>query len=299
MVRATERRPVVVTVVGARPQFVKAAPLSRALRRRVREVLVHTGQHYDHEMSQAFFDQLGLPAPDRHLGIGSGSHGRMTGRMLEALEAVMLEGRPDMVVVYGDTNSTLAGALAAAKLHIPVAHVEAGLRSFNRRMPEELNRIATDHLSEILFAPTRTAIENLTAEGLQSRALLTGDVMYDAVSYYAKVASTRSRIIRDLELATGEYGIATIHRAENTTPDELGTLLRAINDAASRFGRIIFPMHPRTSSVLQSDLRNWRPAANLVVTGPLSYLDMLALIQGASWVLTDSGGLQKEAFFLS
>jgi len=154
-------------------------------------------------------------------------------------------------------------------------------------------------LSDILFAPTRTAIENLTTEGLQSRALLTGDVMYDAVLYHAKAASARSRIIRDLELATGEYGIATIHRAENTTPDELGTLLQAINDAASRFGRIIFPMHPRTSSVLQSDLRNWRPAANLVVTGPLSYLDMLALIQGASWVLTDSGGLQKEAFFLN
>jgi UDP-GlcNAc3NAcA epimerase len=218
--------------------------------------------------------------------------------MLDAVEGYLLESRPDAVVVYGDTNSTLAGALAAAKLRIPVAHVEAGLRSFNRRMPEELNRIATDHLSDILFAPTRTAMDNLAAEGLHGRALLTGDVMYDAVLYYAKIARTRSRIIADLKLAAGEYGIATIHRAENTTPEDLRILLQAINDAASRFGRIIFPMHPRTSSVLKSDLFDWRPAANLEVTGPLGYLDMLALIQGASWVLTDSGGLQKEAFFL-
>jgi UDP-GlcNAc3NAcA epimerase len=291
-----------VSIVGARPQFVKLSPVSRAMKRarlKIDDRIVHTGQHYDDAMSKIFFEELGIPQPAVNLGVGSGPQGRQTARMLEAIEAYLSELRPDAVIVYGDTNSTLAGALAAAKLHIPVAHVEAGLRSFNRRMPEELNRIATDHLSDILFAPTRTAIENLTKEGLQSRALLTGDVMYDAVLYYAKAASARSRIIRDLELATGEYGIATIHRAENTTPDELGTLLQAIDDAASRFGRIIFPMHPRTSSVLQSDLRNWRPAANLVVTGPLSYLDMLALIQGASWVLTDSGGLQKEAFFLN
>ncbi len=291
-----------VSIVGARPQFVKLSPVSRAMKRarlRIDDRIVHTGQHYDDAMSKIFFEELEIPQPTVNLGVGSGPQGRQTARMLEAIEVYLSEVRPDAVIVYGDTNSTLAGALAAAKLHVPVAHVEAGLRSFNRRMPEELNRIATDHLSDILFAPTRTAIENLTTEGLQSRALLTGDVMYDAVLYYAKAASARSRIIRDLELATGEYGIATIHRAENTTPDELGTLLQAINDAASRFGRIIFPMHPRTSSVLQSDLRNWRPAANLVVTGPLSYLDMLALIQGASWVLTDSGGLQKEAFFLN
>jgi UDP-N-acetylglucosamine 2-epimerase len=268
-------------------------------RLKIDDRIVHTGQHYDDAMSKIFFEELDIPQPAVNLGVGSGPQGRQTARMLEAIEAYLSEFRPDAVIVYGDTNSTLAGALAAAKLHIPVAHVEAGLRSFNRRMPEELNRIATDHLSEILFAPTRTAIENLTAEGLQSRALLTGDVMYDAVLYYAKVAGTRSRIIDDLKLAAGEYGIATVHRAENTTPDELGTLLQAINDAAARFGRIIFPMHPRTASVLQSDLPAWRPAANLVVTGPLSYLDMLALIQGASWVLTDSGGLQKEAFFLN
>lgn len=291
-----------VSIVGARPQFVKLSPVSRAMKRarlKIDDRIVHTGQHYDDAMSKIFFEELDIPQPAVNLGVGSGPQGRQTARMLEAIEAYLSELRPDAVIVYGDTNSTLAGALAAAKLHIPVAHVEAGLRSFNRRMPEELNRIATDHLSEILFAPTRTAIENLATEGLQSRALLTGDVMYDAVLYYAKVAGTRSRIISDLKLATGEYGIATIHRAENTTPDELGTLLHAINDAAARFGRIIFPMHPRTASVLQSDLHDWRPGANLVVTGPLSYLDMLALIQGASWVLTDSGGLQKEAFFLN
>jgi UDP-N-acetylglucosamine 2-epimerase len=267
-------------------------------RLQIDDLIVHTGQHYDDAMSKVFFEELDIPHPAVNLGVGSGPQGRQTARMLDAVEGYLLESRPDAVIVYGDTNSTLAGALAAAKLHIPVAHVEAGLRSFNRRMPEELNRIATDHLADILFAPTRTAMDNLAAEGLQSRALLTGDVMYDAVLYYAKIARTRSRIIADLKLAAGEYGIATIHRAENTTPADLRVLLQAINDAASRFGRIIFPMHPRTSAVLKSDLFDWRPAANLEVTGPLGYLDMLALIQGASWVLTDSGGLQKEAFFL-
>jgi UDP-N-acetylglucosamine 2-epimerase len=261
--------------------------------------IVHTGQHYDDTMSKVFFDELDIPQPTVNLGVGSGPQGRQTARMLEAIETHLTAICPDAVIVYGDTNSTLAGALAAAKLHIPVAHVEAGLRSFNRRMPEELNRIATDHLSEILFAPTRTAIENLTAEGLQSRALLTGDVMYDAVLHYAKVAGARSRIIGDLKLAAGEYGIATIHRAENTTPAELGVLLNAINDAAANFGRLVFPMHPRTSSILQTDLADWRPAPNLLVTAPFGYLDMLALIQSASWILTDSGGLQKEAFFLN
>ena len=290
-----------VSIVGARPQFVKLAPVSRAMKRgrlEIEDRIVHTGQHYDDAMSKSFFDELDIPQPAVNFGVGSGPQGRQTARMLEAIESHLSENRPDAVIVYGDTNSTLAGALAAAKLHIPVAHVEAGLRSFNRRMPEELNRIATDHLSDMLFAPTGTAIDNLTTEGLQARALLTGDVMYDAVLFHAEAAIGRSKIIRDLNLAAGEYGIATVHRAENTTPDELLSLLNAINDAATRFGRIIFTMHPRTSAVLQADLK-WRPAANLVVTGPLSYLDMLALIQHASWVLTDSGGLQKEAFFLN
>jgi UDP-GlcNAc3NAcA epimerase len=291
-----------VSIVGARPQFVKLSPVSRAMKRarlKIDDLIVHTGQHYDDAMSKIFFEELDIPRPIVNFGVGSGPQGRQTARMLEAIEGYLSEIRPDAVIVYGDTNSTLAGALAAAKLHIPVAHVEAGLRSFNRRMPEELNRIATDHLSEILFAPTRTAIENLETEGLQTRALLTGDVMYDAVLFYAQVARARSTIIRDLKLAAGSYGIATIHRAENTGPEVLITLLQAINEAASQFGRIIFPMHPRTSSILQNELPDWRPAANLAVTGPLGYFDMLALIQGASWVLTDSGGLQKEAFFLN
>jgi UDP-GlcNAc3NAcA epimerase len=290
-----------VSIVGARPQFVKLSPVSRAMKQarlKIDDRIVHTGQHYDDAMSKVFFEELDIPQPSVNFGVGSGPQGRQTARMLEAIEEYLLELRPDAVVVYGDTNSTLAGALAASKLHIPVAHVEAGLRSFNRRMPEELNRIATDHLSELLFAPTATAVDNLAHEGLQARSLLTGDVMYDAVLFYAKMAGERSRVLSDLKLAAGNYGIATIHRAENTTPDELGTLLAAINEAASRFGRIVFPMHPRTSAILKSGRLDWRPAANLLVTGPLSYLDMLALIQQARWVLTDSGGLQKEAFFL-
>ncbi len=266
---------------------------------KIEDRIVHTGQHYDDTMSKVFFDELSIPQPAVNLGIGSGPQGRQTARMLEAIESYLEQARPDAVIVYGDTNSTLAGALAAAKMHIPVAHVEAGLRSFNRKMPEELNRIATDHLSQVLFAPTKTALENLATEGLQSRALLTGDVMYDAVLFYAEVARTRSKVSRELGLAKGQYGIATIHRAENTTPAELNTLLLAINEAASRFGPIIFPMHPRTSSILRSGRPGWVPASNLVVTDPLSYLDMLALIQGAKWVITDSGGLQKEAFFLN
>jgi UDP-N-acetylglucosamine 2-epimerase len=291
-----------VSIVGARPQFVKLAPVSRAMRRaavKIDDRILHTGQHYDEAMSKVFFEELDIPQPAVNLGVGSGPQGRQTARMLEGIEAYLLENAPDAVIVYGDTNSTLAGALAAAKLHIPVAHVEAGLRSFNRRMPEELNRIATDHLSEILFAPTQTAIDNLTAEGLQARALLTGDVMYDAVLFYANLASGRSSIVRTLGLAPGEYGIATIHRAENTTPAELQRLLQSLNEAASRFGRIVFPMHPRTSAILESGGLDWRPGPSLMLTDPLSYLDMLALVQGANWVLTDSGGLQKEAFFLN
>ncbi len=291
-----------VSIVGARPQFVKLAPVSRAMERarlQIDDLIVHTGQHYDDAMSKVFFEELDLPHPAVNLGVGSGPQGRQTARMLDAVEGYLLESRPDAVIVYGDTNSTLAGALAAAKLHIPVAHVEAGLRSFNRRMPEELNRISTDHLSDILFAPTRTAVDNLTTEGLEGRTLLTGDVMYDAVLFYAEVADARSKIIDDLRLAPGAYGILTVHRAENTTAEELAILLEAINDAASRFGRIIFPMHPRTSAILKTELRNWCPNANLVVTRPLGYLDMLALIQGARWVVTDSGGLQKEAYFLN
>jgi UDP-GlcNAc3NAcA epimerase len=290
-----------VSIVGARPQFVKLSPVSRAMTRsrsRIVDRIVHTGQHYDDAMSQVFFEELELPQPAVNLGIGSGPQGRQTGRMLEAIEAYLAESAPDVVIVYGDTNSTLAGALAAAKLHIPVVHVEAGLRSFNRRMPEELNRVATDHLSEILFAPTLTAMKNLENEGLLARALLTGDVMYDAVLFNAGLARARSSVLKNLRLAKGQFGIATIHRAENTARDELGKLLDALNAAAARFGHIVFPLHPRTAAVIAKELPDWRPAAGLSMTGPLGYLDMLALVQGARWVLTDSGGLQKEAFFL-
>jgi UDP-GlcNAc3NAcA epimerase len=290
-----------VSIVGARPQFIKLAPVSRAMKRaplHIEDRIVHTGQHYDEGMSKVFFDDLDIPAPDVNCGVGSGPQGRQTGRMLEAVEAYLQGTHPDVVIVYGDTNSTLAGALAAAKLHIPVAHVEAGLRSFNRRMPEELNRIATDHLSELLCAPTASAIKNLSAEGLHDRALLTGDVMYDAVLFNAEVARQHSHILQDLKLVAGDYAIATIHRAENTSCAHLQALLVALNAAAARFGRIIFPMHPRTAAVLQQELPEWRAHANLTVVAPLGYLEMLALLQSANCVLTDSGGLQKEAFFL-
>lgn len=289
------------SIVGARPQFVKLAPVARAMRaapRPISDQVVHTGQHYDDSMSRIFFGELDLPAPIINLGIGSGSQGWQTARMLQALEEYLLANRPDVVIVYGDTNSTLAGALAAAKLHIPVAHVEAGLRSFNRRMPEELNRIVTDHLAQLLFAPTATAVANLGHEGLGSRTRRTGDVMYDAVLYNAQRAVMRSSVLHSLGLECGGYGIATIHRAENTAAAELGTLLRALNEAATRFGSIVFPVHPRTAAVLRGGVAGWQPAANLRMIEPLGYLDMLALLQGGRWVLTDSGGLQKEAYWL-
>jgi UDP-GlcNAc3NAcA epimerase len=290
-----------VSIVGARPQFVKVSPVSRAMKSSpmcIEDRIVHTGQHYDDSMSKIFFAELEIPRPDANLGIGSGSQGYQTGRMLEAIETYLHADRPDAVIVYGDTNSTLAGALAAAKMHIPVAHVEAGLRSFNRRMPEELNRIAADHLSEMLFAPTATAMRNLATEGLAARSVLTGDVMYDAVLFNAQIAAERSRILEKLGVAPGEFGIATIHRAENTTVDELAELLDALNRAASTFGRIVFPAHPRTLSILRGELSGWRPSARMTIIEPVGYLDMLALLQQARWVLTDSGGLQKEAFFL-
>jgi UDP-N-acetylglucosamine 2-epimerase len=270
----------------------------RQARREFDDRIVHTGQHYDDSMSAIFFSELDIPQPSVNLGIGSGPQGQQTGRMLEKIEEYLARHSPDVVVVYGDTNSTLAGALAASKLHIPVAHVEAGLRSFNRRMPEELNRIVTDHVSSLLLAPTRTAVQNLTTEGLGERALLTGDVMYDAVLFNAHRAQANSAVLRHLGLESGTFAVATIHRAENTAPGDLETLLRAINQAATDYGRIVFPIHPRTAAVLRGQVA-WQPAPNLSVIDPLGYLDMLALLQGARWVLTDSGGLQKEAYFVN
>jgi len=285
-------RPTVLTVVGARPQFVKLAPLSRALRPRLREVLVHTGQHYDREMSEAFFAELDLPAPDRHLGIGSGSHGRMTGRMLEALEEVVRAERPRMVVVLGDTNSTLAGALAAAKLGVPVAHVEAGLRSHDPAMPEEINRRLTDHVSSLLFCPTATAARNLRAEGIRRGVLRTGDVMADALRSF-RPRARRARLPLD-GLGPGTYYLATVHRQENVDDPER---LAALFEALARLPHpAVVPLHPRTRHRLAA--ARLRPSGAVRLVPPQSYLSMLRLEQEARAVLTDSGGVQKEAYLL-
>lgn len=289
-----------VSIVGARPQFIKLAPVCRTIQDRegVQHVIVHTGQHYDQAMSQVFFSELGIPEADINLGIGSGSHGRQTGRMLERTEEILLSERPDMVITYGDTNSTVAGSLAAAKLHIPVAHVEAGLRSFNRRMPEELNRIVADHISDLLLAPTPTAMDNLVAERLEERAVYTGDLMYDAVLFNRELAREGSTIVDALELKRGRYGIVTLHRAESTDGDHLRTLLQAINEVADRYLPLVFPAHPRTTQRVRSNVADWVPCESLSVIEPVGYLDMLSLLDNAAMILTDSGGLQKEAYFL-
>jgi len=286
----------ILTVIGARPQFIKAGPVSAALRKLgVKEVIVHTGQHYDRSMSQVFFDELGLPSPDIHLGIGSGSHGAQTGAMLAALDSVICTHGPDCVLIYGDTNSTLAGALAAVKLHVPVAHVEAGLRSFNRKMPEEINRIVVDSISEILFTPTVTASQNLLAEGIQKKRIVpTGDVMYDAALMYGELAS-HSGILTRLGVSPGEYALATVHRAENTDNREHLTAIVQGLAAASATLKVLWPVHPRTSKALSSMSLNCPDT--LVLTDPLSYLDMVQLERNAAIVVTDSGGVQKEAFF--
>jgi UDP-GlcNAc3NAcA epimerase len=290
----------VVTILGARPQFIKAAVVSRALvaQGTVRELLLHTGQHYDASMSDVFFEELGLPVPHWHLGIGSGPHGQMTGRMLEAIEEVLTAARPDWVVVYGDTNSTLAGALAAAKLRIPVAHVEAGLRSFNRAMPEEVNRIVADHLATLLFAPTETAMAHLAREGVPpGQCHLVGDVMYDSVLHLGPVAESRSTILSREGLVPGTYALATIHRAENTDdPERLRGILDGLALASAALP-VILPLHPRTRAKLPRDAQADWSSARLRLVDPVGYLDMLALERGARLVLTDSGGVQKEAFF--
>jgi UDP-N-acetylglucosamine 2-epimerase len=278
-------------VVGARPQFVKAAPLSRALRRRVREVLVHTGQHYDPEMSDAFFEELAIPAPDHHLGVGSGSHARMTARMLERLETVLAGVRPDLVLVLGDTNSTLAGALAAAKLRIPVAHVEAGLRSFDPAMPEEINRRLTDHLSDLLFCPTKTAVRNLKREGIRRGVRLVGDVMFDAVRQ--NLSRARRHHERPL-LPARSYYLATLHRQENVDdPIRLAGIVAALE----RLPRpVLLPVHPRTRDRLHRAALN--PGRAVRAMAPVPYLEMLLLESRARAILTDSGGVQKEAYIL-
>lgn len=284
-----------LTVIGARPQFIKAATVSRVIAERddVTEVLVHTGQHYDTSMSDVFFDELDIPKPDYHLGIGGGTHGAMTGRQIEAIEQILLKEKPDWVLVYGDTNSTLAGALAAAKLHIPIAHVEAGLRSFNRRMPEEINRILTDHASDLLFAPTETAIANLRNEGLpDGRLHQVGDVMYDAALFYRDRARMPAWY-PDLGVADGEFVLATIHRAENTDDRmRLGGILEGLGQASRP---VILPLHPRTRAKI--DAFGLEIPLAVHCTSPVGYLEMVWLEMRCAIIATDSGGVQKEAYF--
>ena len=294
----------IVTVLGARPQFIKAATVSRSIRHhnqaegvpRIREILVHTGQHYDHNMSQVFFDELGIPAPKHHLGVGSGRHGEMTGAMLRGVEAVLIQEQPDWVLVYGDTNSTLAGALAAAKIPVPIAHVEAGLRSFNRRMPEEINRVLTDHLSALLLAPTQIAVDNLAREGVQDGVHLVGDVMFDSFLYRGAQAAEHSTVLDRLDLKPSSYGLVTVHRAENTDDRErLRNIFAAFAQIATAEIPLIVLLHPRTRAALR-DCQDVPLNPYVRLVAPVSYLDMVALETHARLILTDSGGVQKEAY---
>ncbi len=320
----------IVTVVGARPQFIKTAAVSRAIqalnreqglpgrprsRKRIQEILIHTGQHYDYLMDRIFFEELKLSKPDYHLGVGSGSHAGQTGRVLERVETVLEKEKPEVVIVYGDTNSTLAGALAAAKLNIPVAHVEAGLRSYNRTMPEEINRLLTDHLSTFLFCPTDQAVLNLLKEGMQDGkekvVKKVGDVMYDSILYYSDLAEKKSPVLRNLGLfttphsalpacpagrRTPHYYLATLHRAENTDhPKRLRSILGALNEIGGHLP-VVLPLHPRTRKMIQA-YGLFSEAQRIRLIDPVSYLDMLKLEKNAKAILTDSGGVQKEAYW--
>lgn len=287
----------VMTVIGARPQFIKAAAVNRCLREKATEIIVHTGQHYDENMSDVFFRELDIPTPDYNLGIGSGLHGAQTGEMLARIETVMMKEKPDWTLVYGDTNSTLAGALAAAKLHIPIAHVEAGLRSFNREMPEEINRILTDHLSTKLFCPSDTARQHLADEGIGRGVQVVGDVMADTLLFAAERATEQSSILEYLSLEPENYLLATVHRAENTDhPDRLRSILQAF---ASLQEPVIFPIHPRTRHRLEdTGATSILEGSRVRLIEPLGYLDMIRLENLARMILTDSGGIQKEAYWL-
>ena len=283
----------VLTIVGARPQFVKAAAVSKALRQHSREVLLHTGQHYDHAMSHAFFDELGIPAPDINLGVGSGSHAAMTGAMLQGIDAAIREIKPDLVMIYGDTNSTLAGALAASKIPVPLAHIEAGLRSRRMDMPEEINRLVADRLAQLLFAPTKEAVANLAQEGVTQGVHEVGDVMYDAFLFFRERALRESRILDSLDSDGSPYFVATVHRAENTDSlDRLRAILAALENAPVD---VYLPLHPRTRHVL--DDAGISVGGRVHLIEPLGYLDLLALGGQARAILTDSGGVQKEAYW--
>lgn len=307
----------IVTIIGARPQFVKAATISRAIAHHntasssscIEEIIVHTGQHFDANMSDVFFDEMQIPTPHHFLQVNSMGHGAMTGRMLEKIEEVLHQEKPDCVLVYGDTNSTLAGALAAKKMHIKVVHVEAGLRSFNMRMPEEINRIVTDRISDILCCPTDTAVNNLQNEGFclsstQPMVTNTGDVMLDAAQFYASFSAERSDIIERLGLGSQPFALCTVHRAENTDdPQRLNDILRALTEI-SKAVTVVLPLHPRTRKILEatpnfSQFADSSLEKSLIAIDPVGYFDMLELLKATSTVLTDSGGLQKEAYFFS
>ncbi len=292
-----------ISIVGARPQFVKVAAVVRALERHrgdaIEHRILHTGQHYDASMSDTFFAELDLPEAAFDLGVGSDTHARQTAAMLSGIEQVLGQERPDVAIVYGDTNSTLAGALAAAKLGIATAHVESGLRSFDRRMPEEINRTVADHVCDLLLAPTANAMRNLTREGLAQRSVLTGDLMYDVVLECRADAERSCAIVTRLRLEPGNFGVVTLHRAQNTDdPGRLVTLVDTLNRIAAEEMPLVFPLHPRTAARLKALAPSWQPHSRLLVIEPVGYYDSLRLLSNARVVLTDSGGLQKEAFFL-
>jgi UDP-GlcNAc3NAcA epimerase len=291
----------ILTIIGARPQFVKAAAVSREIKNHsdITEIIVHTGQHFDKNMSDVFFEEMDIPKPHYNLAINSVGHGAMTGRMLEGIEEICVKEKPDVVMVYGDTNSTLAGALAAKKLHVKVAHVEAGLRSFNMQMPEEINRILTDRISDFLFCPTQQAIDNLKAEGFDNFPCaihLSGDVMQDAAMYYSQFSHEKSTIINQLKLENNNFILATIHRQENT--DDISTLskiISSLNELHEKRMAVVLPLHPRTKKIMEQH----NIVANFTIIPPVGYFDMIELIKHSKLIITDSGGLQKEAFFFA
>ena len=307
----------IVTIIGARPQIIKAAAISRAIKAKyeneIQEIIIHTGQHYDNNMSEVFFNELGIPHPDYNLHVGSGTHGVQTARITEGIEEILLKELPDFIMLYGDTNSTLAGAVAATKIHIPIAHVEAGMRSFNKYMPEEINRIVCDHCSTLLFSPTQSGIDNLMREGFpldneppftinNPRVYHCGDIMYDNSLHFAKIAETKTHILNDLGLTDKQYILATIHRDTNTdSPERLKAIFSALLKLSEEH-TVVLPLHPRTDKFLKTNLKKTeleqiRCSANLIITSPIPFLEMTNLERHASLVITDSGGVQKEAYF--
>jgi UDP-N-acetylglucosamine 2-epimerase (non-hydrolysing) len=286
----------IVLIIGVRPEFIQCTQVLKELKKWHKTVLIHTGQHYDYEMNKIFFEDLEILEPDYHLDVGSGMHGYQTGEMLKRIEKVLLEQKPDLVLVFGDTNSTLAGALAGAKLHIRVGHVEAGMRSFDKSMPEEINRILTDHCSDLLFCSTRTAVENLKREGIIKGVHLTGDVMIDSLLYNKEIAESKSKILNDLDLKNKRYLVATIHRASNTdNKEKLQNIVAAFSEIEET---IVFPVHPRTEKFLKEYGLYDKLKASVKLIKPVGYLDFLKLMNHAKKIITDSGGIQKEAYIL-